>query len=248
MAIASEIIAGLASVDSLDAGRDVLARHLDVIGLRHFAYLDLAHAPRPDVAGGPTSYAKATTTYSVAWRERYVAEGYLLVDPVVKAGCARRTPVDWETLVPDAAAQRAGFFEEARAHGVGENGLTIPVRSRSGGLAMFSVSSDLPARAWRRQRRIALDTVMIVSFYFDVWASALECDRRRRAVGDLSHIALECLRWCAAGLTPSAIADRLCMSDSAVEALLAQTCRELDAVNTVQAVARAVHYGAIDPW
>ena len=75
------------------------------------------------------------------WAERYVEKGYNKIDPVV-LGCFQRfDPTNWKDL--DWSSKRArDFMADARAHGVGAQGLTIPVRGPNGQYAVLSINDD----------------------------------------------------------------------------------------------------------
>ena len=70
-------------------------------------------------------------TYSTDWKRRYFVKQYVNTDPVIGFGRDAVVPFDWETLADDNPAARA-FFDDAANHGVGRNGLSIPVRNRRG--------------------------------------------------------------------------------------------------------------------
>ena len=78
-----------------------------------------------------TTLLTAIFTYSTDWTRRYFAKQYVNTDPVIAFGRDAVVPFDWETLVGDNPAVRA-FFDDAANHGVGRNGLSIPVRNRRG--------------------------------------------------------------------------------------------------------------------
>jgi methyl coenzyme M reductase beta subunit len=66
-------------------------------------------------------------TYSQDWIERYLEKGYLRIDPVI-LGCAKHFhPVDWKNLDWSAKAARQ-FQQDAISFGVGNQGMSIPIR------------------------------------------------------------------------------------------------------------------------
>ena len=66
-------------------------------------------------------------TYRQEWVDRYVEKDYLRMDPVI-LGCLQRfNPVDWKELDWSSRAARA-FLREAIEYGVGNQGLSIPIR------------------------------------------------------------------------------------------------------------------------
>ena len=63
--------------------------------------------------------------------------------------------------------------------------------------------------------------------------------------GKISKREQECIRWSAEGLTTTAIAEKLCISESTVTFHLQNAMRKLDAKNRQQVVARAIMMGAV---
>ena len=70
-------------------------------------------------------------TYSGACVSRYIQQSYIRIDPVI-LGCFQRFhPVDWKDLDWSNKAARA-FQADALDHGVGRQGLSIPIRGPKG--------------------------------------------------------------------------------------------------------------------
>ncbi|HZZ63264.1 MAG TPA: autoinducer binding domain-containing protein [Roseiarcus sp.] len=98
------------------------------IGVSHIACLRFA----PDKSSD-TSLLSAIVTYSKEWQLRYFVKQYIKIDPTIAYGRIAVQPFDWEIL-RDGDPAVLGFLADAANHGVGRNGLSIPVRSRRGGL------------------------------------------------------------------------------------------------------------------
>src|SRR3974390_447526 len=101
----------------------VIAADIDIC---HIAYLRFSPEKSSD-----TSLLTAAVTYSIPWQNRYFEKQYVLIDPVISRGSEAVIPFDWEELATDDPAVLA-FFADAFAHGVGHNGISIPVRNRRG--------------------------------------------------------------------------------------------------------------------
>jgi len=66
-------------------------------------------------------------TYDPAWAQIYVEKDYLRIDPVILGCFSRFHPVDWKRL--DWSSKQARAFQaDAIAHGVGNQGYSIPIR------------------------------------------------------------------------------------------------------------------------
>src|ERR1700733_8219705 len=106
------------------------------IGVSHIAYMRFA----PDKSSD-ASLLTGTVTYSFQWQTRYFLKQYVLIDPVISHGSKAVLPFDWNEIARDEPAIQA-FFADALNHGVGLNGLSIPVRNRRGVYSLVSYTSD----------------------------------------------------------------------------------------------------------
>ena len=94
--------------------------------MAHIAYMRFA----PDKSSD-ASLLTGARTYSFQWQTRYFLKQYILIDPVIAHGSKAVLPFDWEELPRDDPAIQA-FFADAVNHGVGCNGISVPVRNRRG--------------------------------------------------------------------------------------------------------------------
>src|SRR5271154_656858 len=99
------------------------------MGLTHVAYAALnlpsIKRVRPLVA----------ITYAPEWRKHYNQEGYVNIDPIVRAGLGGVLPIDWSTIRSDDPLVLK-FFGESQEFGVGRVGLSIPIRGKHGEFAL----------------------------------------------------------------------------------------------------------------
>ena len=107
------------------------------IGMAHIAYMRFA----PDKSSD-ASLLTGARTYSFQWQTRYFLKQYILIDPVLAHGSKAILPFDWEELPRDDPAIQA-FFTDAVNHGVGCNGISVPVRNRRGAYSVVSFTSCL---------------------------------------------------------------------------------------------------------
>ena len=94
------------------------------LGLCHISYIRMGKGPSDDF-----SQLTAVVTYPWNWQFRYFEKQYIKIDPVIKRGRLAVIPFDWEELLTEDASVIA-FLEDAKAHGLGQNGLSIPIRTR----------------------------------------------------------------------------------------------------------------------
>jgi DNA-binding CsgD family transcriptional regulator len=207
------------------------------IGVSHIAYLRFS----PDKSSD-TSLLTATVTYSRDWTQRYFVRQYVQLDPVVTYGRNAVLPFDWETLADDNPAVRA-FFDDAANHGVGRNGLSIPVRNRRGIYALVSFSSDQSKREWAQYKSDNMVKLQLLSVLID---SAANINFKLPSPSvRLSRREEQCLIWAARGKTYQEIAEILELTFGSVKTHLDTARHKLHCMNLAHAVAVAVATGVI---
>lgn len=86
------------------------------------------------------------TTYPQPWVSRYLLRGYVRIDPVVQEGFLRQLPFDWREL--QVSPEALTFLEDARNHGVGSRGLSIPITDKVGRRAILSLNAETSPGNW----------------------------------------------------------------------------------------------------
>ena len=207
------------------------------IGLRHIAHLRFASDESRQV-----SLATAIVTYSRGWRTRYFLHDYVHVDPVVARGRTALLPFDWETLASDDPAVLA-FLADAAKHGVGRNGLSIPVRNGKGVRSLVSFTSDHSRAEWRHYKRMNMVKLQRLSSLID---SAADVDAKLPSPPvTLSKGEEECLVWAAKGKTYREIAEVMNLGFGSVNARLDTVRNKLHCMNLSHAIAVAIATGVI---
>ncbi len=188
--------------------------------------------------GGLKPYPYYCTTYPDTWTSAYVDKGYFDIDPVIDVIRSGFLPVDWSSL--DCQTARVSqLFKEARAHGIGSEGLTIPVRGSNGERSLFSIASRLSRRNWKQLRNSSIHEMQIISHHLHETVfhaiGLREIDRIRK----LSRRESQCLQLLATGRIFKQIAAELGISENAVKLYLRSARFKLGAVTSHHAVARA---------
>jgi DNA-binding CsgD family transcriptional regulator len=182
-------------------------------------------------------------TYTPEWQKHYAQERYVDVDPVVKAGLGGILPVDWSEIDRSSPVVRK-FFGEAQELKVGSQGLSIPVRGRSGEFALVSFTADVSNREWRLKHHELMRDAMVLAFNFH--AAAMRSVQLANAdTPALTHRESSCLRWKAQGKSDSEIATILSISPHTVRFHLECARTRLNAGNATHAVAVAISLGLI---
>lgn len=182
--------------------------------------------------------------YSDRWRQYYAEHHLIEADPTVKHGLRSVLPVLWTDQELHAQGTES-FWEEARAVGL-QYGIAQPVWDRQGCCSMLSFSRShldfsqtelhekLPKIAWLAQLAHAtLSSMLVVK---EVPQSQVSLTAREK----------ELLRWTAAGLSSTQIADKLNLSSRTMDWHFINACGKLGVTHRSQAAFIAYKLGLID--
>ncbi|MEM6940390.1 MAG: autoinducer binding domain-containing protein [Pseudomonadota bacterium] len=183
-------------------------------------------------------------TYSIAWQERYIAQNYVRIDPVI-LGCYQRFhPVDWKQLDWSSKAARA-FLTEALEYGIGNQGYSIPVRGPNGQFALFTANHSCDDGVWQafieEQRR----GLILIAHFLNEKALELEPGRVQDVTQALSPREVDAMTLLAIGYSRAQVADNLSISEHTLRVYIESARFKLGALNTTHAVARALSRGLI---
>jgi len=183
-------------------------------------------------------------TYDPVWVQRYVEQDYLRIDPVI-IGCFQRFhPVEWKRL--DWSGKQARAFQaDASAHGVGNQGYSIPIRGPNGQFALFSLSHSCNDPDWARFTQGHQRDLILIAHFFNRKALELERNRAPEPARGLSPREIDALTFLAMGYARGQVADMLEISEHTLRAYIESARFKLGATNTTHAVARALAEGLI---
>lgn len=182
--------------------------------------------------------------YPKDWRSHYDEQGYMMLDPVLARGAVSVLPFGWDELERDKPSTRR-LFEDAARFGLC-HGLTVPVHGVNGEIGLMSFARALPLPVGAARARL---------FQRAHWLTANLQERMRHLVLEaetareprLTAREKDCLRLAAQGLTATAIAAKVAISESTVVYHLNAAERKLGVKTRGHAIARAVALGAIEP-
>ncbi len=227
-----ELAEDVGQITTVAQGDRFLQRMAKRYDLKHVAYLGVNLPVRTH----QDNYYVATT-YSPTWHERYTSANYVSIDPIVRLGMQRISPLDWQDF-ERSKRQFAGFFDDARQFGVASQGLTIPVRGIHGETALFSVNTDLPDRFWPAFRKSYIRDFQVIACSFH--EHVLRREKVLPPTIELSPRQLEVLKWAAVGKTEWEVGAIMNVSTRTVKYHMACALARLGTSNKVSAVARAV--------
>ena len=182
------------------------------------------------------------TTYPADWVARYMAQGYVYIDPVVKLAERTILPVDWADIERKSGPVRR-LFRESRDFGVGAQGLTFNICGPRGDRAQFSVNSHLKNADWRLLRPELMREMQLFAHY-------LHQHMIERLCPDVTPVTLtrretQTLSLAAQGYSAKDIARHLRISPAAVRAYLDSARYRLRAINRTHAAVKASKLGLI---
>lgn len=183
-------------------------------------------------------------SYSQQWRDRYIEEGYLRVDPVIVGCYARFHPVDWKRLDWSSKAAKA-FLKDAIAHGVGNQGFSVPIRGPVGQFALFTVSHNCDDDTWAKFTEAHRRDLILIAHYFNQKALEFEPERAGEQTQHLSPREIEAMTLLAVGYSRAQAAETLSISEHTLRVYIESARFKLGAINTTHAVARAMSRGLI---
>ena len=207
------------------------------IGVAHISYIRFASDKSAD-----TSILTAAVTYAREWQLRYFLKQYVNNDPVIAFGREAALPFDWRILGQDNPAALA-FLADAASHGVGRNGLSIPVRNRRGIYSVVSFTSDHTELEWEKYKSANMAKLQLLAVLID---SAANINFKLPAPPvKLSRREEQCLIWAARGKTYQEIAEILALTFGSVKTHLDSAKHKLNCMNLTHAAAVAVASGVI---
>ncbi|MGR3541281.1 MAG: helix-turn-helix transcriptional regulator [Hasllibacter sp.] len=224
----------IGAVRTLDDLRD------RIVALRDF--LNVAHVVYHSVNSTGRQYA--VHTHSPDWQARYMERGYFKIDPVVLGSFQRFQPSDWKSFDWSSKPARE-FFRDAVANGVGNQGITVPIRGPGGQFALFTVSAQMTDDEWQDWCRSHLAEMIALAHTVNAAALQIEGAAAAPAMQALSPREAETLRLLALGYSRAKAAENLSISEHTIRVYIESARLKLGAQNTIHAVARALADGHI---
>ncbi|MGR9142595.1 autoinducer binding domain-containing protein [Rhizobium leguminosarum] len=183
-------------------------------------------------------------TYSDKWKKLYLSKNYLRTDPVEIAARKASQPVDWSHL-RTASKETTSFFAEAERHGVGNNGVSIPLVDTQAGRALFSVTSNLDGDDWAAFKARALPSLIQIGKAIQLRTAEIEVKPATRTFSALTAKETDYLALYVGGFEIKQIGDMRSVSGTAVRAALNSATEKLDARGPRHAGYLAITLGII---
>ncbi len=183
-------------------------------------------------------------TYDPAWIKHYLKQDYLRIDPVIRGCYQRFHPVDWKSLDWSGKPARA-FLKAALSHGLGNQGYSVPLRGPNGQFALFTVNHTCDDDRWQAFTEANRRDLILCAHYFNEKALEFEPERSPTPARQLSPREVDALTLLALGYGRAQVAETLSISEHTLRVYIESARFKLGAINTVQAVSKAVSQGLI---
>ena len=224
----------LQSAETLnDLNRTIISLR-DRLGVEHVVYHSV----------NSTGEQYAALTYSESWVERYLEEDYARIDPVVRSCVRRYSPVTWSELDWTGKVVK-NFKDEASQSGIGEQGLSVPIRGPSGQFAVFTITSDEGAETWAKFTNERGRDLLLASHFINQRALEIERGSDLLETASLSPRETDALTLLALGQSRAQAAEHLSISEHTLRVYIEGARLKLSALNTTHAVARALAQGLL---
>ena len=185
-------------------------------------------------------------TYSREWAHRYVEMDYRRVDPVVIGALRRFHPMDWKTL-DWSSPQARELMKDSIAHGLGNQGFSVPIWGPKGEFALFAVNDTASDADWQDFTTRRNKDLLLVSHLMHQQAMRIINDEVEAPSAELSPREREALLQLSLGHSRAAVAQALQISENTLRAYIDSARHKLGAANVTHAVALALARGIIVP-
>ncbi len=183
------------------------------------------------------------SAFPPGWMDRYLAQDYAHIDPVVRRCKHDLSPFLWSESASFTRAEDSAvadrMFGEAREFNL-KAGFVVPMITLDGHIVALSLggeAAEVPPAAH--------GMIGMISAFAICRAIELRDREGRRRRSKLTERETECLKWAAEGKTEWEISEILKISEHTSDKHLSNARRKLGAANRAQAVANAIRWGLI---
>lgn len=219
---------------------DWLARLKRLTHKLGYANFLLGIKPAPTAA---SQQVRIYSDYPVAWRDRYEAQAYAAVDPIVRHCLSSNRPLLWNREHYRQPAESA-FFEEAAVHEL-QQGLALPLHGPRGEAGMLCLK---PCERGAQSAGSMIHSLPMATMLRDYAIErVLKVSTEHSATVHLTHREKEVLQWSAVGKTTWEIAMILSCTTSAIDFHFKNIRRKFQVSSRQMAVLKAIQQKLITP-
>lgn len=188
------------------------------------------------------------SNYPESWFNRYFSDELQKHDPVVKYCFDNISPICWDQLMTmEKYIDPIGveLMQSAAEFGL-VNGMSIPIKSPSSEVAIFSLATKNSKGVQQRLLDVLPHAQMFSLQLFEVY-SRINQEVRAANAYKLTSRELECLFWACEGKTTWEISKIVDVTERTIVFHLSSATKKLGAVNRQHAVAKAIISGLVKP-
>lgn len=185
-------------------------------------------------------------SYSPEWITHYFDSQYELIDPVLHGAAGAFAPIDWSEL-DWSSSSRKKFLQDAGEFGVGNQGLTVPIRGPNGQFALFTVNKACAPSTWASLMASYRTDFTLIAHYTHQLALKLTAPPLEAQTRALSAREMDAIRLIADGFSRGKAADTLGISENTFRVYIDSARHKLGALNIPHAIALAAYKGVITP-
>lgn len=179
--------------------------------------------------------------YPLRWRQRYVEENYIAIDPTVYHGGKSVVPLVWDDEVFCGARD---FWEDARAHGL-NYGWAQSSMNMHGVRGMLTLARCAEPLSETELNKNGYRMMWLTQVVHQCMGNLISIKRLPETMIQLSLREKEVLRWTAEGKTAGEISDIINITERTVNFHISKTMEKLNCVNKTAATVRAALLGLI---
>lgn len=227
-------------LDSLQAIQDMQQLQIFTEKLRD--RLEVAHVVYHWINSAGRRFGAGT--YCTDWVDRYLDRMYVHIDPVIIGSAQRSGLTNWKEF--DWSSRKAQkFLSDAIEHGLGDQGISIPIHGPKGRFALFSVNASCSDASWQKFINEKGRPLTLMAYEMDQKAIEFEKSDENFPLPALSPRELSALTLLAEGKNRAQAASELDISENTLRVYIESARHKLGAMNTTHAVARALRSGII---
>ena len=237
-------------MEELNKAREyVQIQHTVISFCRDFGFDHFIYGARIPTSLVTPSYI-VLSGYPPEWRNHYIEQDYIRIDPTVSHCFNYTTPIYWENIFNTDCRENDSvntLFSEAHESGL-RNGISFPIHCIHGETAMFSISTiDAPNKSRPLIQHTLAIGHLFASYVHEAITRVPESGLLASINSELTKREKECLLWTTEGKTSWEIAQILNISERTVVFHLNNAVKKLNVSNKQHAVARAISLGHIKP-
>ena len=180
--------------------------------------------------------------YPDAWRERYLRENFVAIDPTVAYGKRSVMPLVWTEQLFESSPV---FWEEAKSHGL-RVGWSQALRDAKGVFGMLTFARAHDNLSPKELQDSCMQMSWLACAMHEMLSSRLLARHVPEVAARLSPREIDVLRWTAEGKTSAEIAIIMNLSERTVNFHVNNSVAKLDASNKISATVKASVLGLLE--